>query len=92
MKHESTQEYRSDQTGASVLELCLTREDSAGLIFISSQERPDLFIAIKDESDLRPAVEKCLKNAYAGQANRVQVYVNGKIDGPQIGVMVKLAS
>lgn len=93
MTPSETATYRPEGNSdgnVTVRELFLNREDEAGLVFLSCKELPDLFIAAKDQDDLRRAIDRGLKNAFGPGNDRVQVYTNGKIDGPAIDVMVKL--
>lgn len=75
-----------------VRELILNREDDDGIVFVSCEAVPDMFIALSEADDaiIRGAVGDCLKSAFSDEFERVQVYTNGRIDGPTIGTMVKL--
>lgn len=69
-------------------EFSLAREDDAGMIFVSCDAIPELFIAIKNENDLRCAIDICLTNAFDGV--KASVFTNGSIKGPTIKTVVKL--
>jgi hypothetical protein len=85
--------YSSSESSALIVkEFALRREHEDGITFLSSPALPDLFIASKDGTDLRVAIDKGLKNALCEDAEKVQVYTNGKIDGDYIDVMVKITS
>jgi hypothetical protein len=75
-----------------VKEFALRREHEDGITFLSSAALPEFFIAAKDGTDLRAAIDRGLKNALCENAEKVQVYTNGKIDGDYIDVMVKVTS
>lgn len=82
-----------DPTSAHVTEyreFVLAREDDAGMIFISCNTIPDLFIAVDSESSLRNAIDRGLKNAFEHTGLQAHVYTNGTITGPKINAVVKL--
>lgn len=72
-------------------EFVLAREDEDGMIFISCAELPTVFIAVKDESSVRSAIDTCLTNAFAPLGAKASVYTNGKTSGPTINTVVKLS-
>ena len=72
-------------------EMALSREDEAGVIFISCADLPSVFIAVKDESSIRSAIDVCLTNAFIHQGVKASVYTNGKLSGPTINTVVKLS-
>ena len=69
-------------------EFTLSREDEAGLIFISCDKLPDMFIALGNEGAIRAAIDTCLTNSFVGLT--AQVFTNGSIAGPEIHTVVKL--
>lgn len=71
-------------------EFVLAREDDAGMIFISCDLIPDLFIAVDSEASLRGAIDTGLKNAFTRPGLQTHVYTNGSISGPKIHTVVKL--
>lgn len=68
----------------------IRRADEDGLILLSCDKVPDMFAAVLSEADIRPSIETCLKNALGEDGRRVQVFTNGKLDGPVIGTVVKI--
>jgi hypothetical protein len=72
-------------------EVVLSREDEGGMIFISSADLPEVFIAVQNEDSVRMAIDTCLNNAFAPSGARTSVYTNGSISGPQINAVVKLS-
>jgi hypothetical protein len=89
-----TNKYTSDTAAnQSVLELSLIREDEGGLVFLSCVDIPNLFIASKSSGeDLRKAIDSALKSAFYSNAKRVQVFTNGRLDGPSIDALVKITA
>jgi hypothetical protein len=71
-------------------EITLMRENDAGMIFISCDAIPDLFIAVDSECNLRSAIDRGLRNAFEHTGLGTSVYTNGSIDGPNIQTVVKL--
>jgi len=68
----------------------LNRNDDAGMIFLSCDGMPEMFVAVTSESDIRSAIDISLKQALSEGVSRVQVFTNGKICGPQIDTVVKI--
>jgi hypothetical protein len=68
----------------------ITRTDEDGLMILSCDKVPDMFAAVLSEDAIRPSIETCLKNALGGENRRVQVFTNGRLDGPIIGTLVKI--
>ena len=68
----------------------LSRRDEGGLVFVSCKELPELFIAVRAEDEVRPALDNSLKNAFSKVGRIVLVYTNGKIDGPTIDAAVRI--
>ena len=71
-------------------EYSLSREDEEGMIFISCDQLPSVFIALNEESSIRSAIDVCLTNAFKPQGLHAHVFTNGKISGPTIHAVVKL--
>ena len=71
-------------------EFMLSREDEAGMIFISCTKLPDMFIALNDEKQVRSAIDTCLTNSFVPNGVKAQVFTNGSIAGPNIHAVVKL--
>ena len=74
-------------------EFTLSREDEAGMIFISCDRLPDVFIAVKEETSIRSAIDTCLRSALEPvEPNGLQahVFTNGSVAGPKIHTVVKL--
>lgn len=71
-------------------EFPIRREDQEGLVLLSCEKIPDMFAAVMSEDDIRTAIDTCLKNALARSGERVQVFTNGKLDGPIISTIVKI--
>ena len=71
-------------------EIPLKREDESGLIFISCDSLPDVFIAVKDEASVRGAIDTCLKNAFEYDGVVAHVFTNGSMSSPVINTVVKL--
>ena len=71
-------------------EVPLKREDESGLIFISCDSLPQVFIAVKDEASVRGAIDTCLKNAFEPGGVIAHVFTNGSVSGPIINTVVKL--
>lgn len=71
-------------------EFDLCREDEVGMIFISCESIPHLFIAVDSENNVRPAIDQGLRNAFEGQGVSAQVFTNGSISAPTIHTVVKL--
>ena len=71
-------------------EIPLKREDESGLIFISCDSLPEIFIAVKDEASVRGAIDTCLKNAFEPDGVTAHVFTNGSVSGPIINTLVKL--
>lgn len=87
---DSTRKYHRDGGVGHILVLSLKREVEDGIIFISSEEVDDLFLAVKENSDsdtIRKSIETVLKAEYSQDA---KVYPNGRLDGPTIDVVVEL--
>jgi hypothetical protein len=70
-------------------EVFLSREDQQGMIFVSSEEFPTLFIAVADEASVRAAIDTCLTNALKNNQRDVQVFTNGSVAGPVIHTVIK---
>lgn len=68
----------------------LHREVEGGVIFLSCEQLPELFVAVTSDDHTRKALESGLKNAFASDEKRVQVFTNGKVDGPTIDAVVCL--
>lgn len=71
-------------------EFTLSREDEAGVIFISCGALPTVFIAVNGENDIRDAIGTCLSNAFSENGLRADVFTNGSVAGPTIHTVVKL--
>ena len=71
-------------------EFTLSREDEAGMIFISCSKLPNMFIALNDEKQVRSAIDTCLTNSFEPNGVKAQVFTNGSITGPDIHAVVKL--
>jgi hypothetical protein len=71
-------------------EFTLAREDEAGLIFISCDKLPEIFIAVTDEAAIRTAIDTCLRNSFEQNGLRAHVFTNRSITGPAISAVVKL--
>lgn len=68
----------------------VTRNDRAGLIFLSCEDVPDFFATLLAEEDIRPCLDQLLKTAFADKGRKREVYTNGKIDGPTIDTVVRI--
>lgn len=68
----------------------LTRETEAGVIFMTCDDLPELFLAVTSDDEIRPAIDRGLKNAFCADGREVSVYTNGSISGPKIGAMVRV--
>ena len=79
-----------DATHAPYDEFTLTREDEGGVAFLSCDRLPDLFIAATSDEEIRSAIDGCMKEALKDRGERVQVFTNGRLRGPSIGVVVKI--
>ncbi len=66
----------------------LTRDNREGLIFLTCDMIPEFFVTLFDEKDVRPAVDEMLKKAFSNVPCSIQVYTNGRIDGPTIDTIV----
>ena len=66
----------------------LIRQDEGGVVFISCEELPEMFVAVKSEEEVYWALDSSLKSAFSKEGRRVQVYTNGKISGPTINAAV----
>jgi hypothetical protein len=73
-----------------IASVMLDRENEAGIIFMTSEELPELFLAVKSDEDVRPAIDRGLKNAFCRDGYEVFVYTNGSITGPTIATMVRV--
>jgi hypothetical protein len=71
-------------------EFALSREDEEGMIFISCEALPTVFIAVSEESAVRSAIDICLTNAFKPAGLEAHVFTNGTISGPTIHTVVKL--
>ena len=71
-------------------EFLLSREDEVGMIFISCDRIPELFIAVDDEANVRSAIDQCMRNAFESSGFKAHVFTNGSIAGPNIETVVKL--
>ncbi|MCW5692211.1 MAG: hypothetical protein KIT48_07590 [Pseudolabrys sp.] len=79
----------SNFSGKSV-PITLIRENEAGVIFMTCDELPELFLAVTSDDEIRPAIDRGLRNAFCKEGREVSVYTNGSISGPQIGAMVRV--
>ncbi len=73
-----------------IRKLTLSIEEEGGIIFASSNEFDDLFIAVKSRDDLRRAIDTCLQNAFAQRGEQVKVYMNCQLNGPVIDALVEV--
>ena len=72
--------------------LTLSIEEKGGVIFAKSAEFEDMFIAVLSRDELRPAIDICLKNAFAGAGQNVNVYLNCQFSGPTVDAIVEFTS
>lgn len=79
----------SDFEGKSV-PITLLRENEAGVIFMTCEDLPELFLAVTSDDEIRGAIDRGLKNAFFAEGRRVSVYTNGSINGPAIDAMVRV--
>ena len=77
--------------GTQCYEFPIDRSDEEGLILLSCAKIPEMFAVVKSEGDIRMAIDHCLKNALSGNGRQIQVFTNGRLDGPVIGAMVKVS-
>ena len=89
------QNFQADASASSELisvfrEFTLSREDEAGMIFISCGKLPNMFIALNDEGAIRSAIDTCLTNSFEPSGLKAHVFTNGSISGPEIHTVVKL--
>ena len=70
----------------------LSIKEKGGVIFASSTDFQDLFIAVLSRDDLRPAIDTCLQNAFAELGEKVKVYMNCRLSGSSIDAIVELES
>ena len=68
----------------------LSITEQGGVIFASSKEFEDLFIAVLSRDELRIAIDTCLQNAFAEQGQRVKVYMNCQLNGPSVDAIVEV--
>jgi len=68
----------------------MTREDRGGVAFLSCEKIPGLFIAAKDNEEIRDAIDSCLKEALGEEGRKVHVYTNGSLVGPTINTVVEI--
>ena len=70
--------------------LTLSIEEEGGVVFASSKEFKDVFIAVLSRDDLRMAIDTCLQNAFADKGQRVKVYMNCQLTGPSVDAIVEV--
>lgn len=75
---------------SSFFSIRVNRADRAGLIFLTCDDIPEMFVTLLSESDIRPTLDQMLKTAFANEG-QPEVYTNGKIDGPTINTVVRIA-
>lgn len=68
----------------------LIRDSEAGVIFMTCEELPELFLAVTSDDEIRTAIDRGLTNAFCKDGRSVSVYTNGSISGPRIGAMVRV--
>ena len=61
------------------------------MLFVTSKDNPDLFIAVTSREDIRAAVDSCLRSVYGRPGRRVCVYMNCQLSGPTIDAVVEVA-
>jgi hypothetical protein len=71
--------------------LTLSVREEGGLFFATSEDKPDVFIAVKTREDLRGAIDTCLKDVFAQQGNRINVYMNCQLSGASVDAVVEIA-
>lgn len=76
-------------TGSAFYPITVQRADDTGMIFLTCADIPDLFVAVKNEAEIRAALERVLKVAFDGNG-KPQVYTNGSIAGPSISTIVRI--
>ncbi len=67
----------------------LSIEEKGGIIFASSADFEDIFIAVKSRDDLRVAIDTCLQNAFAVKGEKVRVYLNCEFTGSTVDAVVE---
>jgi hypothetical protein len=76
-------------SGPQLRKYTLYLEEEGGLIFASSKDFADIFIAVKSRDDLRIAIDTCLQNAFSEQGKKVRVYLNCEFGGPTVDAVVE---
>ena len=77
--------------GTQCYEFPIDRSDEQGLILLCCAKIPEMFAAVRSEDEIRTAIDLCLKNALSGNGRHIQVFTNGRLDGPVIGALVKVS-
>jgi hypothetical protein len=77
--------------GPELRKYTLSVEEKGGVIFASSKDFEDLFIAVLSRDELRPAIDCCLQNVFAETGQTVKVYLNCEFTGPTVDAVVELA-
>jgi ethanolamine utilization protein EutP (predicted NTPase) len=68
----------------------LSIEEEGGIVFASSDDFKDIFIAVLSRSDLPFAIDTCLQQALSEAGKKVRVYVSCAIDGPTVEAVVEM--
>ena len=68
----------------------LVRNHGAGMVLLSCDNIPELFVAVASASKLRNAIDFSLKQALSEGAKRVQVFTKGSTIGLMIDTVVKI--
>ena len=87
---QSADRMVSVQNNGHYVPVTLRRESEGGIIFISCDDMPELFIAVRSDEEIRNALDCGLKGAFSRDGRRVQVFTNGKITEPLIDAVVCL--
>jgi hypothetical protein len=67
-------------------------EEVGRIIFASSDDFKDIFIAVLSRSDLPIAIDTCLQQALSAAGKNVKAYVSCAIDGPTVEAVVEMLS
>jgi hypothetical protein len=70
--------------------ITLDRENEAGVIFMTCEALPELFLAVTSDDEIRAAIDRGLRNAFCKEGHKTSVYTNGSIAGPKIAAMVRV--
>ena len=75
---------------SSIYPVALNRVDDDGLIILTCEDIPELFVAVRADEEIRPALDRVLKVAFGEKGGKPQVYTNGSVEGPTIDTLVRI--